>query len=131
MIHFNYAVLLPRLVPIKKGSNRFAIAGKKLLVDQTLAAPIMNTAFFIAIRLFDGSGLQAGIDDCFNGKYGKLWKATQLTWLIWVPTNGLNFAFVPVRYQFLVDNCVSLLYNVCLSYIHNNNHSKEEQSSET
>ena len=42
-----------------------------------------------------------------------------VNWKLWVPANFLNFALVPIPYQVLWANFVSLIYNACLSYILN------------
>ena len=42
-----------------------------------------------------------------------------INWQLWVPANFLNFCFVPIPYQVLSANFVSVIYNACLSYIHN------------
>lgn len=42
-----------------------------------------------------------------------------VNWKIWIPANCANFYFIPVPYQVLWANFISLGYNSCLSYIHN------------
>jgi protein Mpv17 len=37
-------------------------------------------------------------------------------WALWIPAQSLNFAMVPLRYQVLYSNFVSLLWNVYLSH---------------
>ena len=42
-----------------------------------------------------------------------------MNWKIWVPANFINFYLIPIKYQVLYANLISLFYNVCLSAIHN------------
>ena len=42
-----------------------------------------------------------------------------VNWQIWIPCNFINFYLVPIPYQVLWANGVSVVYNACLSYIHN------------
>lgn len=40
-----------------------------------------------------------------------------MDWSVWPPTQFINFYFLPVRYQVLYINAVTMFYNVFLSYI--------------
>lgn len=40
-----------------------------------------------------------------------------MDWCVWVPTQFINFYFVPVKYQVFYINAVTMLYNIFLSYI--------------
>ena len=72
------------------------------------------SGFFILINCIEGKGAQSGIKDLRN----KFAETMIMNWKIWVPANFTNFYLVPIKYQVLYANLVSLLYNVCLSAIH-------------
>ena len=40
-----------------------------------------------------------------------------LNWKVWIPANFINFTFVPIPYQVLYSNVISLGFNVGISYI--------------
>lgn len=40
-----------------------------------------------------------------------------MDWTVWPPTQFINFYFLPVKYQVVYINAVTMLYNVFLSYI--------------
>lgn len=41
----------------------------------------------------------------------------QVDWLVWPPTQFVNFYYVPAQYQVIYINAITTLYNVFLSYI--------------
>ena len=119
MLHMNYSRILPYLVPAG-GKNALApawqIAGKKLIFDQFAFAPIITSGFFLVINILEGNGLSKGFQDMQS----KIWKTMLVNWQLWIPANFINFLIVPIPYQVLWANFVSIGFNVCLSYIHNN-----------
>lgn len=88
---------------------------KKLAIDQLVFAPLCTAGFFILINCIEGKGVQQGVKDIKS----KFVDTMVVNWKIWVPANFANFYFVPVMYQVLFSNFVSVAYNVCLSAIHN------------
>lgn len=40
-----------------------------------------------------------------------------VNWMLWIPTQTLNFRFIPLRYQVLFSNLVAVTWNVYLSYV--------------
>lgn len=116
ILHLNYCKLLPALVPAEATASMTSIAFKKLLIDQLCFAPVCTTGFFFVINTIEGKGISQGAQDVRD----KLWRTMVVNWQIWVPANAMNFYFMPLRYQVLFSNFVSITYNVCLSAIHNN-----------
>lgn len=115
MLHLNYSRILPFLVPESAKTSQAVVALKKLGFDQLVFAPICTSGFFIVINTLEGNGPAKGIADL----KAKLWETLLVNWKIWVPANFVNFALVPIPYQVLWANCVSILFNACLSFIHN------------
>jgi hypothetical protein len=111
ILHVLYSRILPALVP--ELSTVGAI--KKLLVDQLGASPLIMLGFYPAINLVEGRSMSHAIQD-LKEKY----VATMIAnYKIWPPANLINFLFVPIQYQVLWANFVSLLFNAVLSYLHN------------
>ena len=65
--------------------------------------------------MLEGNGLQQGLDDVKS----KLLLTLCVNYAIWIPLNLFNFGCIPVRNQVLFIGLGSMLYNTCLSYIHN------------
>lgn len=48
-----------------------------------------------------------------------------MDWVIWPPTQFINFYFVPVKYQVVYVNLITVLYDIFLSYVKHRDHIKE------
>ena len=110
MLYFNYCIMLPRLVP---EAAKFATL-KKVFIDQTVFASLMTSGFFVIINLLEGNSVSKAMGDIQQ----KLWTTMLINWQIWIPAQAVNFYFTPIKYQVLFGNCVSVLYNIALSFIH-------------
>ena len=111
MLHLNYTKILPFLVP--SGVKFEAL--RKLAFDQTVFASTMTAGFFVLINCVEGNGPMKGLQDC-KAKY---WETMMMNWKLWIPASFINFAVMPIKYQVLFANMVSLVYNALLSSIHN------------
>ena len=117
ILHVSYSKVLPYLVPEATAVG----AVKKLAIDQLVAAPLILMFFFPVINLVEGRSVAHGVQD-LKEKY----VATMIAnYKIWPAANLINFMFVPIHYQVLWANGVSLLFNAVLSYMHNSYHRKE------
>jgi Mpv17 / PMP22 family len=45
-----------------------------------------------------------------------LLKMLYVNWMIWIPAQGINFKYVPVKYRVLFSNIVAVTWNIYLSY---------------
>ena len=115
MLHLNYSKILPYLVPECTKTPAYMMASKKLLFDQLCFAPVCTSGFFILLNVLELKGVAKGVQDVQE----KLWTSMKVNWMLWVPANFLNFSMVPIPYQVLMANFVSIIYNTFLSYIHN------------
>ena len=106
ILHISYSKVLPWLVPETSAVG----AIKKLAIDQLIAAPIILAFPFPIINVVEGRTVLIML--LFDDK-------------IWPVANLINFMFVPIHYQVLWANGVSLLFNAVLSYMHNS-YRKEE-----
>jgi Mpv17 / PMP22 family len=117
ILHTLYSKILPRLVPELTSTG----ALKKLAIDQLCAAPLIILMFYPAINFVEGKPLSHAIDD-LKAKYVATMAAN---YKIWPLANLINFMFVPIQYQVLWANFVSLFFNAVLSYMHNTYSSKQ------
>jgi hypothetical protein len=111
ILHVSYSKILPSLVPELTATG----ALKKLAIDQLVAAPLIMLFFFPAINLVEGKPVSKAVED-LKAKY---FETMKINYYIWPAANLVNFMFVPIQYQVLWANLVSLVYNAGLSYIVN------------
>jgi hypothetical protein len=97
-----------RYVP---GSKRFL--GAKLVADLLIFGPSCDVVFFSYMGAVRGHSLLT-IADKFRNDFAGTFVADLF---IWVPTMLANFAFVPVKYQLLVVNFVSVPYAGFMSWV--------------
>lgn len=50
----------------------------------------------------------------------QLWTGSEVDWLVWPPTQIINFYFLSSKYRVMYINIVTMLYDVFLSYIKHN-----------
>lgn len=85
----------------------------KVLIDQTVHAPIFGIVFFSYLAALEGKGpLMAAM----RVKHELM---TQLTgsWKVWPLAHAVNFAFVPTYQRILYINSIQIGYNMFLSII--------------
>lgn len=68
------------------------------------------TAFFLAGKSVHET------NDILKQKFPTIYLAD---WLIWPPTQLINFFFVPLKYRVLYINLITMFYNVFLCYVKN------------
>lgn len=111
MLHINYTKILPAIAP--EGA-KFGVM-KKLAFDQTVFASYMMGSFFVLINVLEGHGVTKGLSDLRE----KYWTTMLVNWQLWIPASAINFSVMPIKFQVLFANFVALIFNTCLSYIHN------------
>ena len=67
------------------------------------------------LNVLDGKALS----EIFNDFWVKYPPTIKTSFIIWPPANLLILTFVPIQYQVLFNNFVSIFFNAYLSYIHN------------
>eukprot|EP00088_Acartia_fossae_P058784 TRINITY_DN6922_c0_g1_i2.p1 TRINITY_DN6922_c0_g1~~TRINITY_DN6922_c0_g1_i2.p1 ORF type:complete len:190 (+),score=12.70 TRINITY_DN6922_c0_g1_i2:31-600(+) len=95
-----------------KGRTRQAIV-KKILLDQILAAPFFAITFIYVASLLEGKTFA----ECWQEFKEKFPAIYLFDWLIWPPSQYINFSFVPSQYRVLYINFVTVLWDIFLSYI--------------
>jgi len=78
-----------------------------------VAAPLIMLGFYPAINFVQGKSMASALED-LKSKYVETMK---VNYYIWPAANLVNFMFVPIQYQVLWANLISLVYNAALSFI--------------
>ena len=111
LYHYYTAALLPAILPV---TTKMSLV-RKLIFDQTFGASFFISTFFVGMALFEGKGIKAGGDNLKN----KFWYSLKYNWLLWPAANAINFGIIPLKFQVLYFNFVSLFWNMFLSYAQN------------
>ncbi|KAH9974522.1 hypothetical protein BJV74DRAFT_185117 [Russula compacta] len=96
---------------------RFATSTKAVIyrtwLDQTLMAPLVVGLFFTSMPLIEGKGI-SGVVDSLNTKYAP---TLVRGWMVYTPTQAINFTLVPPQFRFVFVGVVSLVWNTYLSIV--------------
>eukprot|EP00347_Sterkiella_histriomuscorum_P009534 403340840 len=111
ILHIHFSKLLPLIAPLQTRAHAF----KKLFVDQLIVSPLFMIGWYMAISSLDGKPIKKSIEDLKL----KFQPTMMAHWKVWPAVNYINFLFVPVHYQVLFANLISLFFNSYLSYMHN------------
>lgn len=76
--------------------------------------------FFLGAYLFGMSLLEGkSVKESAENVKSKFWYGLKCNWLLWPAANLVNFGLVPVKFQVLYYNFISMFWNMFLSYIQN------------
>lgn len=107
--HYFYG-FLDGLMP---GTDPLTVA-LKVLIDQTLWAPVFMVMFFTYMGLFDMA--PATIIPTIKKL---IFVAVSSSWKCWIPAHTINFAFIPSNLRLFYINAVQIGFNCFLSIIGN------------
>ena len=110
---------LDRLLPGRSS----AIVVKKVLADQIFAAPFFAITFIYGASLLEGRSLR----QCWTEFVSKFPTIYLFDWLIWPPSQAVNFTLVPQPFRVLYVNCVTVVWDVFLSYIKHRDLEEEQE----
>ncbi|XP_047735519.1 mpv17-like protein 2 isoform X3 [Hyalella azteca] len=102
-------VIQQQLLPQKTAKTVF----KKILMDQFIAAPFFAVTFFLMAGLLEGKDLPSAWQE-FKTKFPAVY---MFDWIIWPPSQAINFLYVPTQYRVLYVNAVTVLWDVFLSHM--------------
>jgi protein Mpv17 len=83
------------------------------LADQLLAAPFFAVTFIVFAALLEGRSLAQAWRE-FVEKFPTIYL---FDWVIWPPSQAINFLFVPPKFRVLYVNFVTVLWDIFLSHI--------------
>lgn len=106
--HYWYSLLDKKLV----GKSMKTIS-QKILADQLLAAPFFAITFIYGASLLEGHSL----GECWTEFKEKFPTIYLFDWVIWPPTQAVNFLLIPAQYRVLYVNCVTVVWDIFLSYM--------------
>lgn len=86
---------------------------QKILLDQVVMSPVCIFFLFYSMGALEGKSVKGCTDEVKE----KFMEVYMVDWCIWPPTQFINFYYLPVKYQVLYINGVTMLYNVFLSFI--------------
>lgn len=96
---------------VMPGTDPLTVA-TKVLIDQTLWAPIFMVMFFTYMGLFDMA--PATIIPTIKKL---IFVAVSSSWKCWIPAHTINFAFIPSNLRLFYINAVQIGFNCFLSII--------------
>lgn len=108
-LHFWYG-FVNKVLP---GTQMTMVLGR-LAMDQLIWAPAFIATFMSALKVIQGKG-----DEIAANLTSNVWEALQANWKLWPVAMFINFKFVPMQYQVLFANFISLIWNTYLSYVSN------------
>jgi protein Mpv17 len=107
MNHYWYKILDGRLP-----GNCMATCIKKVFLDQ-MACPIFSLTFITGLGLLEGQSMKSAVKEYKD----KFFQILALDWIVWPPTQYINFTFLSPQYRVLYISSVQLFYNCIISYI--------------
>lgn len=108
---FNHGwyMFLDRVLPAVKP----LVVGKKILVDQIVAAPVMAFGFFMGTNLLE----RLPFDKSWDEFKQKFWTVYKMDWMIWPAAQAINFFYLAPKFRVLYVSVVTLFWDSFLSYI--------------
>jgi len=117
MMAINFAYHTPILIWFGKllSNSKLSLLAK-VIVDQLFFSPVF-TAGIISVRLLllgtDINSIPSLVISIVPG-------AMFYSWMFWVPAKAFILGYVPVMYQFLVNNALGLIWNIIFAAILSN-----------
>ncbi|KAG8302909.1 mpv17-like protein 2 isoform X1 [Homalodisca vitripennis] len=106
--HFFYRYI-DQILP----KRTFQSVCRKIFLDQIIASPCAIFIFFYGLGLLE-DGNFAGAHSEMKHKFFTIYV---MDWMVWPPTQYLNFAYLSAKYRVVYINFVTMLYDVFLSYV--------------
>jgi hypothetical protein len=92
--------------------NSAASVAKRVVVDQFCLSPLFLPTFLSGLWVLEGKDASR----LFPTLQQQVPTAIVANWALWIPSQIVNFSFVPGKYQVLFSNFVGLIWNAYLSY---------------
>jgi len=120
-IHYWFGALA-RMLP---GTSVMEIA-KRVFLDQFIFTPVFLPIWMSSLWSLEGFSMEKIPGRLMDHLPGVL----VANWVVWIPAQGINFRFVPFKYQVLFSNALGLLWNAYLSYSTSGKGEKELEKEE-
>ncbi|KDR21081.1 mpv17-like protein 2 [Zootermopsis nevadensis] len=85
----------------------------KIIIDQLIASPVCICIFFFGMGYLEDQTW----DEIISESKKKFLTVYLVDWLVWPPTQVINFYFLKPKYRVMYINIMTMLYDVFLSYI--------------
>lgn len=96
-----------------KRAQTVATTVTRVVVDQTCFSPCLVGVYFYAMLKMEGKSHEELMDKVRNN----WWPTLKANWLVWPVVQLANFGIVPVEFQLIVVNVVSIGWNCYISYM--------------
>ena len=92
--------------------NTARVAIQKMILDQTLFAPLFIGNFLVVADVLEGKSFKQ-----IKGKLkSSYYQTVKTNWCIWPPVQIANFYYVPLEHRVLFSNLAALIWNTYLSW---------------
>ncbi|KAK5645139.1 hypothetical protein RI129_006439 [Pyrocoelia pectoralis] len=108
-LHHYFYMWLDKALP----QRTLKVISQKILWDQIVMSPLCIVVFIYGVAGLEGKTIKSSTNE-LKEKFVDIYA---FDWCIWPPTQFINFYYLPVKYQVLYINGITMLYNVFLSYI--------------
>jgi len=85
----------------------------KILADQFIAAPFFAITFLFGMGILEDKRLS----ECWSEFTKKFPVVYMFDWVIWPPTQYINFRYIPQSFRVFYVNVVTVIWDIFLSYI--------------
>jgi len=119
--HHYWYIWLDKWLP----KRNMRTVGLKILADQFLAAPFFAITFIFGMGLLEDKRMS----ECWHEFIAKFPAIYLFDWIIWPPSQFINFKYVPPEARVLYVNVITVLWDIFLSYIKHNDDLLEDQDS--
>jgi len=86
---------------------------KKILLDQTMAAPFFACSFFLGMGVVE----QQPIENSISELKAKFWPVMKADWAVWPAAQAINFYLLPPQVRVIYVGFVTLCWNAFLSHM--------------
>ena len=97
---------------------------KQLLMYQLVFTPYEYLQFYLSVGLLEGESLE----EVLNEMKSKFMVTYLMDCIVFPPFMAINFKLIPLRFQFLYDNSIQLMWCVFLSFLKHHNLDKYIES---